>query len=180
MCCLPNKFPLPVTLLINKCDKIERANRRPWLEKIQVDNYVKENQFFDRFFISTEMNGEITRESKTSTASVDVESPLKAMIRTILQFKDIKEKLLNQNKNANMNNSKLKIKDSKNKDRKDSRDCKESKGGNKDNKERKESKENLENKESTDNSTSTNRTDHSIKYNKKDKSSDKNKNCSIL
>ena len=46
MCCLPNKFPLPIVLLINKCDKIEETKRREWIEKLNIESYYKENQFF--------------------------------------------------------------------------------------------------------------------------------------
>jgi hypothetical protein len=94
MCRLPNKFPLPVHLLINKCDLIERCKRSPWLEKIQIENYVKENQFFNFYFTSAAKGGELNRDSSLSCQSVEVESPLKDMIRSILQFRDLKEKIL--------------------------------------------------------------------------------------
>lgn len=94
MCCLPNKFPLPVHLLINKCDLIERCKRSPWLEKIQIENYVKENQFYSNYFTSTTNSAELNRESILSCQSVEVEFPLKDMIKTIIQFRDLKEKLL--------------------------------------------------------------------------------------
>lgn len=107
MCCLPNRFPLPIFLLINKCDKIERVKRSPWLEKIQLENYVRENQFFNHFFISAESTGEINRESSLSNKSVDIESPLKEMTRTILQFKDIKDKIIAGSKLSSTNNLKI-------------------------------------------------------------------------
>lgn len=99
MCCLPNRFPLPIFLLINKCDKIARNERRPWLEKIQIDNYVTENQFCNYFFISCEGDNSNTREtlqSSLSTNSVEIDSPFKEMIKTIMTFKDIRDKLLSQ------------------------------------------------------------------------------------
>jgi len=96
MCCLPNRFPLPIFLLINKCDKMERVKRRPWVEKVQLDNYIRENQFYNNFFISAE-NIHDNRESCISNQSVDVESPLREMIKTLMQFPDIKEKLIEGN-----------------------------------------------------------------------------------
>lgn len=104
MCCLPNKFPLPIFLLINKCDKIERVKRSPWLEKIQLENYVTENQFFNHFFISAEKTSDSNRESSLSNQSVDVDSPLREMMRTIFQFKDIKEKILSSSKKSSTEN----------------------------------------------------------------------------
>ena len=58
MCCLPNKFPLPIVLLINKCDLIEESKRREWIEKLNIDNYYTENQFFAKFYLinNDEMN----------------------------------------------------------------------------------------------------------------------------
>ena len=85
---------MPVNLLINKCDLIERVKRSPWLEKIQLENYVRENQFFNHFFISAENIREKNRDSTLSSVSVEIESPLKDIIRTILQFRDLKDKLL--------------------------------------------------------------------------------------
>jgi hypothetical protein len=99
MCCLANKFPLPIFLLINKCDQIDRVRRTPWMEKFQLENYIKENQFFNHFFVTFHRNDsnslEQGRESFLSNQSVDAESPLKSMIKTLIQFKDLKEKLIN-------------------------------------------------------------------------------------
>lgn len=104
MCCLPNKFPLPIFLLINKCDKIERVKRSPWLEKVKIENYIQENQFYSHFFISAEpKDSRETIQSSLSNQSVDIESPIKEMIKSILQFKDLKEKII-------MNNNQQKIK----------------------------------------------------------------------
>ena len=51
MCCLPNKFPLPVFLLLNKCDLIEPDKRRDWTSK--VEEYTNENQFCNYYYVST-------------------------------------------------------------------------------------------------------------------------------
>ncbi len=96
MCCLPNKFPLPIFLLINKCDRLERVKRSPWVEKVQLDSFIKENQFFNNFFISAETHTRESNISNISNQSVDIESPFKSMIQSIMQFKDIKEKLISK------------------------------------------------------------------------------------
>jgi hypothetical protein len=98
MCCLPNKFPLPIYLLINKCDQLDRVKRSPWMEKLQLENYIKENQFYNHFLVTSERNSNMLEpysDSFLSNLSVNAESTLRSMIKTILQFKDLKEKLLN-------------------------------------------------------------------------------------
>ena len=96
MCCLPNKFPLPIFLLINKCDQIDRVKRTPWMEKSQLDNYLKENQYFNNFFVSNFNDiQELNKEQILSDKIVDFGWTLKCMINTLFQFKDLKEKLIN-------------------------------------------------------------------------------------
>jgi hypothetical protein len=118
MCCLPNKFPLPVNLIINKCDLKEKDEKRPWLDKEQIENYARENQFVNHFLISSKESKDSCnysyRESLKSIESVDVDFPLKDIIKTIFQFKDLKEKFFNHNKSVNYgknNNSKINSKD---------------------------------------------------------------------
>lgn len=98
MCCLPNKFPLPIFLLINKCDVLDRVRRSPWMDKMQLENYVKENQFYSHSFLSSQNNlsniDPHLSDSVMTNKSVDAETPLKNMIKTILQFRDLKEKLI--------------------------------------------------------------------------------------
>lgn len=109
MCCLPNKFPLPVNLIINKYDLKEREEKRPWLDKETIENYVRENQFIHHFLVSSIESRELNnRESLKSNESVEIESPLKDMIKTIMMFKDIKEKFLNNSikQNSSKSNSK--------------------------------------------------------------------------
>ena len=99
MCCLPNKFPLPIFLLINKFDKLDRMKRSPSIDKSQLENYVKENQFYSHSFLSSQNNlttvEQHLSDSVLTNHSVDAETPLKNMIKTILQFRDLKEKLIN-------------------------------------------------------------------------------------
>jgi ribosome biogenesis GTPase A len=98
MCCLPNRFPLPIFLLINKCDLLDRSERRPWLEKFQMENYISENQFFRFYYISTSKDNKMeireTLQSSLSNSSVEIDHPLKEMIKTILNFKDLREKFI--------------------------------------------------------------------------------------
>lgn len=84
---------------MNKSDQLDRVRRNPWMEKFQLENYIKENQFYNQFYVSSLVNNydnkeERERESFLSNQSVDIESPLKSMLTTIIQFKDLKEKLL--------------------------------------------------------------------------------------
>lgn len=82
MCCLPNKFPLPIFLIVNKCDKVNKGEHK-WMEKDQIEQYSLENQFFNHHLLSLEqMQYKETIE------------PLNNIIKGILNFKDLKEKLL--------------------------------------------------------------------------------------
>ena len=57
MCCLPNRFPLPIFLLINKYDEInndkgkEKIKNLEYAEKDKIENYALTNQFFNSFLI---------------------------------------------------------------------------------------------------------------------------------
>jgi len=61
MCCLPNKFPLPVFLLLNKCDLIETDKRRDWTGK--VEEYTNENQFCNYYYVSA-LNNKDNKDHK--------------------------------------------------------------------------------------------------------------------
>jgi hypothetical protein len=90
---------MPSFLLINKFDVIEIVKNCPWVAKLQIDNYVAENQFIGNYNISSIDLINIDRESNISNPSVEVNSPLNDMIRFIFQFKDIKEKFMSTGKN---------------------------------------------------------------------------------
>lgn len=97
MCCLPNKFPLPVFLLINKCDN-DWDEKKPWLDDEKLPSVISENQFFNHFYIAADpKRASNMRESLKQKIPVDILEPLKEMIRTILKFKDINEKFLGPN-----------------------------------------------------------------------------------
>jgi len=68
------------------------------MDKMQLENYVKENQFYSHSFLSSQNNlsniDPHLSDSVMTNKSVDAETPLKNMIKTILQFRDLKEKLI--------------------------------------------------------------------------------------
>lgn len=95
MCCLPNRFPLPIFLLVNKFDESGKYENKPWLENNQIKSYVEENQFIKNFYISTsEKDSCCIRESSVSNHTVPLDCPLREMINTILKFKDIRQQIL--------------------------------------------------------------------------------------
>lgn len=89
MCCLPNKFPLPIFLLINKCDKVNLEKpEKAFQEKEKLDQYILENQFFNANYLSNEKieNNEMISDSM---------KPFMEMVKVILSFKDLKDKFVN-------------------------------------------------------------------------------------
>ena len=89
MCCLPNKFPLPIFLLINKCDKVNLEKpEKAFQEKEKLDQYILENQFFNANYLSNEKieNNEMISDSM---------KPFTEMVKVILSFKDLKDKFVN-------------------------------------------------------------------------------------
>lgn len=73
------------------------------MEKSQLDTYLKENQFFDNFFVSNQQD--LTREQILSNQIVEFEVPLRSMVNTLFKFKDLKEKFIEMNA---IQNSKVK------------------------------------------------------------------------
>lgn len=99
MCCLPNKFPLPIFLIVNKKLKIEDENLSIGMDDITeiTDN----NLFFKSYIIKAKSDTRISnseevceRPSKLSTYIKDDELPFNDMIELILKFKDIREKIV--------------------------------------------------------------------------------------
>ena len=98
MCCLPNKFPLPIFLIINKCDKVNfNEIDQNFQKENSIDQYFMENQFFEKHFIANGENVIIGDKIK------NVEQPFLDMIKVIFNFKDIKEKFIKDN-DSNENN----------------------------------------------------------------------------
>lgn len=95
LCCLPNRFPLPSYLLMNKCDLLEKEKRQPWMAENKIEEYFSENQFMKHYFISTKENNESNRGSNVSaTSSVDIEIPIKDAVKFIMDFKDLRNEFI--------------------------------------------------------------------------------------
>ena len=62
MCCLPNRFPLPIILLINKYDEFinnkGKYKNLQYTPKDRIENYALSNQFFNTFLIVKNSEGE--------------------------------------------------------------------------------------------------------------------------
>lgn len=121
MCCLPNRFPLPIFLLINKCDIVvnedekdkEENKNLQFLQKDKIEAYALENQFFNTFLlgkgeddnniINTEKNDDnkisinsTNKDEKIKDLIVSPTTPFKEMVKIILGFKDIRNKFITQ------------------------------------------------------------------------------------
>ena len=120
MCCLPSRFPLPIFLLINKCDTIideeekEDNKNLQYLQKEKIEAYSLENQFFNTFLlgkgndddnniINTEKNDDNkisinnnNKEEKIKDLIVSPIIPFKEMVKIIMGFKDIRNNFVRQ------------------------------------------------------------------------------------
>ena len=119
MCCLPNRFPLPIFLLINKCDTIakdeetEDIKNLQYFQKDKIESYSSENQFFNTFLLGKGedenniiLNIEKNDDNKISINNnkeenikdliVSAITPFKEMVKIILGFKDIRNKFITQ------------------------------------------------------------------------------------
>ena len=119
MCCLPNRFPLPIFLLINKCDTIAKDEEKEdiknlqYLQKDKIESYSSENQFFNTFLlgkgeddnniiINIEKNDDNkisinnNKEENIKDLIVSAITPFKEMVKIILGFKDIRNRFITQ------------------------------------------------------------------------------------
>ena len=121
MCCLPNRFPLPIFLLINKCDIVAKDDEKEdnknlqYLQKDKIESYSLENQFFNTFLlgkkddddnniINTEnnddsklsINNNINKEENIKDLIVGSRTPFKEMVKIILGFKDLRNTFIKQ------------------------------------------------------------------------------------
>ena len=100
MCCLPNKFPLPIFLIVNKSLKMEDENISIGMDNIKE---ISENNLFYKHFVIkpitesriSKIEESSERPSKLSTYVEEMENPLFEMIELILKFKDLREKIVN-------------------------------------------------------------------------------------
>ena len=123
MCCLPNRFPLPIFLLINKCDTITNEDEKEenknlqYLQKDKIESYSLENQFFNTFLlgkgdddnniINTEKNDDnkisinnYNKEENIKDLIVSPSTPFKEMVKIILGFKDLRNTFIKQSGGA--------------------------------------------------------------------------------
>ena len=122
MCCLPNRFPLPIFLLINKCDIVanedekEDKNNLQYLQKDKIESYSLENQFYNTFLlgkkdddenniINTEKTDDIklsinnninNKEENIKDLIVSPITPFKEMVKIVLGFKDLRNTFIKQ------------------------------------------------------------------------------------
>ena len=123
MCCLPNRFPLPIFLLINKYDEIindkSKAENLLYTQKDKLEGYSLSNQFFKTFFIVKNADAEnindknidinetekkdnindqtlINKEQKEKDSIVDAEVPFQELIKIIMEFRDIRNAFISQ------------------------------------------------------------------------------------
>ncbi len=98
MCCLPNKFPLPIFLIVNKKLKIEDENFSIGMD--DITEFTDNNLFFKSYIIKAKRDTTITNEevcerpSKLSTYIQDDDIPFNDLIELILKFKDIREQIV--------------------------------------------------------------------------------------
>ena len=123
MCCLPNRFPLPIILLINKYDEFinnkGKYKNLQYTPKDRIENYALSNQFFNTFLIVKNSEGEnindkniIINESektdnliieqssikdpKDKESIVEPEVAFQELTKIIMGFKEIKNVFIKQ------------------------------------------------------------------------------------
>ena len=119
MCCLPNRFPLPIFLLINKCDAFvkdedkEDIKNLQYSQKDKIESYSSENQFFNTFLLGQgeDENNNIINIEKNDDNKISINNnkeenikdlivsaitPFKEMVKIILGFKDIRNRFITQ------------------------------------------------------------------------------------
>ena len=125
MCCLPNRFPLPIFLLINKYDEInndkgkEKFKNLEYAEKDKIENYALTNQFFNSFLIvkndgeninnkkidmniSDNIQNKINeedggnKEENIKEIMISAEGAFQELIKVIMGFRDIRNAFITQ------------------------------------------------------------------------------------
>lgn len=123
MCCLPNRFPLPIFLIINKYDEILNDKSKDkdlqYTKKDKIESYALANQFFNTFLVVKNAEVEnvndknidindsgkidiindqsiVNKEPKDKELGVDAEVPFQELIKVIMGFKDIRNAFITQ------------------------------------------------------------------------------------
>jgi GTPase SAR1 family protein len=124
MCCLPNRFPLPVFLLINKYDEYlndqEQYKNLQYIQKDKIESYALSNQFFNTFLIVKNSDNEninnknidlknigkeenlikeqniINNDKKDIDSVVEAEVAFQELTKIIMGFRDIKNVFISQ------------------------------------------------------------------------------------
>ena len=125
MCCLPNRFPLPIFLLINKYEEIfnekekENVKNLQYITKDKIESYALSNQFFNSFLIvknpgeninnkKIDMNNSDNIENKINEEDnnnkeenikelmVSGEGAFQELIKVIMGFRDIRNAFISQ------------------------------------------------------------------------------------
>jgi len=123
MCCLPNRFPLPIFLIINKYDEIlndkSKEKNLQYTQKEKIESYALSNQFFNSFLIVKKSEEEnindknidinesektdnineqstVNKEVKDKDSGVEAEVAFQEMIKVITSFREIKNAFILQ------------------------------------------------------------------------------------
>ena len=99
MCTLKNKFPLPIFLIINKCDLFNFENPQfDFQKENNIEQYYLENQFISKFYIIS-IDGDFEKNNNLSESNL----PFINMIKLIFQFEDIKNEFFQTHQKDNKN-----------------------------------------------------------------------------
>ena len=144
MCCLPNRYPLPIFLLVNKCDQFneneEEKDKEDNLNKDKIETYSMQNQFFNTFLLGLGKNNDnlintdIIEENKINVENNNINEeeenikikdlivspiiPFEEMIKILMGFKDIRNEFIVQSGGVINDNDNDKVQNTQNKNKK--------------------------------------------------------------
>ena len=99
MCTLKNKFPLPIFLIIHKCDLFNFENPQfDFQKENNIEQYYLENQFISKFYIIS-IDSDFEKNNNLS----EINLPFINMIKLIFQFEDIKNEFFQTHQKDNKN-----------------------------------------------------------------------------
>ena len=123
MCCLPNRYPLPIFLLINKCDQFnenqKEKDNEDNINTDKIETYSMQNQFFNTFLLGLGknddnndniINADVIEENKINDENKNIIEgeenikdlivnpiiPFEEMINILMGFKDIRNQFIAQ------------------------------------------------------------------------------------